>query len=82
MAANNAYCQREAELSVKRVAVQEVPPFSILDCSSGSSRSVHSLVDKIQNGLEVKCVRVCWGKILLSCIVDIGAIIFKVIVSQ
>uniref|UniRef100_A0A8D0B6M3 Cellular inhibitor of PP2A n=1 Tax=Sander lucioperca TaxID=283035 RepID=A0A8D0B6M3_SANLU len=68
MAANNAYCQREAELSVKRVAVQEVPPFSILDCSSGSSRSVHSLVDKIQNGLEVKCVRVCWGKILLSCI--------------
>uniref|UniRef100_A0A8D0AYD6 Cellular inhibitor of PP2A n=1 Tax=Sander lucioperca TaxID=283035 RepID=A0A8D0AYD6_SANLU len=54
MAANNAYCQREAELSVKRVAVQEVPPFSILDCSSGSSRSVHSLVDKIQNGLELQ----------------------------
>ncbi|TDG97584.1 hypothetical protein EPR50_G00227210 [Perca flavescens] len=54
MAANNAYRQREAELSVKRVAVQEVPPFSILDCSSGSSRSVHSLVDKIQNGLELQ----------------------------
>ncbi|XP_034717589.1 protein CIP2A [Etheostoma cragini] len=54
MAANNAYRQREAELSVKRVAVQEVPPFSILDCSSGSSRGVHSLVDKIQNGLELQ----------------------------
>ncbi|KAA8580520.1 hypothetical protein FQN60_013478, partial [Etheostoma spectabile] len=54
MAANNSYRQREAELSVKRVAVQEVPPFSILDCSSGSSRSVHSLVDKIQNGLELQ----------------------------
>ncbi|KAM6907980.1 protein CIP2A isoform 1-T1 [Lycodopsis pacificus] len=54
MAANNAYRQREAELSVKRVAVQEVPPSSILDCSSGSSRSIHSLVDKIQNGLELQ----------------------------
>lgn len=58
MAANNAYRQREAELSVKRVAVQEVPPprsnTSVLDCSSGSSRSVHCLVEKIQNGLEVK----------------------------
>ncbi|XP_068565637.1 protein CIP2A [Cebidichthys violaceus] len=54
IAANNAYRQSEAELSVKRVAVQEVPPSSILDCSSGSSRSVHSLVDKIQNGLELQ----------------------------
>ncbi|GLD54474.1 protein CIP2A isoform X1 [Lates japonicus] len=58
MAANNAYRQREAELSVKRVAVQEVPPprlnTSVLDCSSGSSRSVHCLVEKIQNGLELQ----------------------------
>ncbi|XP_074477822.1 protein CIP2A [Sebastes fasciatus] len=54
MAANNAYRQREAELSVKRVAVQEVPPCSLLDSSSGSSRSVHSLADKIQNGLELQ----------------------------
>ncbi|XP_054478981.1 protein CIP2A [Anoplopoma fimbria] len=54
MAANNAYRQREAELSVKRVAVQEVPPSSILDCSSGSSRSIHSLTDKMQNGLELQ----------------------------
>lgn len=55
MAANNAYHLREAELSVKRVAVQEVPPSSTLDCSS---RSIHSLVDRIQNGFEV-CVCVC-----------------------
>uniref|UniRef100_A0AAQ5Y318 CIP2A N-terminal domain-containing protein n=1 Tax=Amphiprion ocellaris TaxID=80972 RepID=A0AAQ5Y318_AMPOC len=58
MAANNAYRQREAELSVKRIAVQEVPPprtnTSMLDSSSASSRSVHSLVEKIQTGLEVK----------------------------
>ncbi|XP_039982183.1 protein CIP2A isoform X1 [Xiphias gladius] len=57
IAANNAYRQREAELSVKRVAVQEVPPprtnTSVLD-SSGSSRSVHSLVEKIQNSLELQ----------------------------
>ncbi|XP_034562456.1 protein CIP2A isoform X2 [Notolabrus celidotus] len=52
IAANNAYRQREAELSVKRVAVQEVPPSSILDSSSGPSRSVHGLAEKIQNGLE------------------------------
>ncbi|XP_076617785.1 protein CIP2A [Chaetodon auriga] len=54
IAANNAYRQREAELSVKRVAVHEVPPPSILDSSSGSGRSVHSLVEKIQNGLELQ----------------------------
>ncbi|XP_037311825.2 protein CIP2A [Pungitius pungitius] len=51
MAANNAFHMREAELSVKRVAVQEVPPSSTLDCSS---RSIHSLVDRIQNGLELQ----------------------------
>ncbi|KAM9337139.1 protein CIP2A [Symphorus nematophorus] len=50
MAANNAYRQREGELSVKRVAVQEVPPSSILESSSG----VHSLVEKIQNGFELQ----------------------------
>ena len=49
MAANNAYRQREGELSVKRVAVHEVPPPSVLESSSG----VHSLVEKIQNGFEV-----------------------------
>lgn len=69
IAANNAYRQREAELSVKRVAVQEVPPLrtntSTLDSSSVHSKSVHSLVEKIQTGLEVECARVflcdCWN---------------------
>lgn len=57
MAANNAYRQREAELSVKRLAVQEVPPPCLPDSSAvSSSRSIHSLVEKIQNGLEVQCV--------------------------
>ncbi|KAG8009646.1 Protein CIP2A-like protein [Nibea albiflora] len=51
IAANNSYRRREAELSVKRVAVQEVPPSSMLDTSS---RSVHSLADKMQNGLELQ----------------------------
>uniref|UniRef100_A0AAX7SUN5 CIP2A N-terminal domain-containing protein n=1 Tax=Astatotilapia calliptera TaxID=8154 RepID=A0AAX7SUN5_ASTCA len=58
IAANNAYRQREAELSVKRVAVQEVPPLrtntSTLDSSSVHSKSVHSLVEKIQTGLELQ----------------------------
>lgn len=56
MAANNAYHQREAELSVKRFPVQEVPPPSLPDSSTvTSSRSIHSLVE-MQNGLEVQCV--------------------------
>ncbi|XP_068603964.1 protein CIP2A [Brachionichthys hirsutus] len=54
IAANNSYRQREAELSLKRIAVQEVPPSSTLDNSSISTRSVHSLVEKIQNGLELQ----------------------------
>ncbi|KAM4534005.1 protein CIP2A [Odontesthes bonariensis] len=57
MAANNAYRQSEAELSVKRVAVQDVPPprtnTSMLDSSSAST-SVSSLVEKIQTGLELQ----------------------------
>ncbi|XP_035475720.2 protein CIP2A [Scophthalmus maximus] len=58
IAANNAYRPREAELSVKRVAVQEVPSprtnSSLLDSSGGSSWGVQSLVEKIQNGLELQ----------------------------
>uniref|UniRef100_A0A667ZBP6 Cellular inhibitor of PP2A n=1 Tax=Myripristis murdjan TaxID=586833 RepID=A0A667ZBP6_9TELE len=57
IAANNAYRQREAELSVKRVAVQDVPTartnISTLDSSTASSRSVHNLIEKLQTGLEV-----------------------------
>ncbi|KAM9333613.1 protein CIP2A [Pholidichthys leucotaenia] len=54
IAANNAYRQREAELSVKRVAVQEVlSTGGVLD-SSVSRRSVYSLVEKIQTSLELK----------------------------
>ncbi|TKS87409.1 Protein CIP2A -like protein [Collichthys lucidus] len=51
IAANNSYRRREAELSVKRVAVQDVPSSSMLDTSS---RSVHSLTDKMQSGLELQ----------------------------
>uniref|UniRef100_A0A665URN6 CIP2A N-terminal domain-containing protein n=1 Tax=Echeneis naucrates TaxID=173247 RepID=A0A665URN6_ECHNA len=58
IAANNAYRQREADLSVKRVAVQEVQAprtnSSVLESSNGSLRSVHSLVEKIQIGLELQ----------------------------
>ncbi|KAF7650719.1 hypothetical protein LDENG_00121420 [Lucifuga dentata] len=58
IAANNAYRQTEAELSVKRVAVQEVPlprtECSVLNSSCVSSRTVHSLIDKIQNGFELQ----------------------------
>uniref|UniRef100_A0A8C6M618 Cellular inhibitor of PP2A n=1 Tax=Nothobranchius furzeri TaxID=105023 RepID=A0A8C6M618_NOTFU len=57
IAANNAYRQREAQLSIKRVAVPDFPPprtgSNILDSSSGC-RSVSSLVEKIQTGLELQ----------------------------
>uniref|UniRef100_A0A3B3BHF0 Cellular inhibitor of PP2A n=1 Tax=Oryzias melastigma TaxID=30732 RepID=A0A3B3BHF0_ORYME len=56
IAAHNAYRHREAELSVKRLAVQEVPPprvNSSMD-SSSSSRTVSSLAEKIQSGLELQ----------------------------
>ncbi|XP_013883240.1 protein CIP2A homolog [Austrofundulus limnaeus] len=57
IAANNAYRHREAELSIKRVAVQEAPPLRTNTCildSSSSSRSVSSLVERIQSGLELQ----------------------------
>ncbi|KAK5599616.1 hypothetical protein CRENBAI_018413 [Crenichthys baileyi] len=57
IAANNGYRQREAELSAKRVAVQDVPPLrtntSMMDVCSGY-RSVSSLVEKIQSSLELQ----------------------------
>lgn len=58
MAANNAL-QRQAELSAKRVAVQEAPPpktnGSMMDVSKGYG-SMNNLVEKIQAGLEVQTV--------------------------
>ncbi|XP_061522290.1 protein CIP2A isoform X1 [Phycodurus eques] len=57
MAANNAYRQREAKLSVKRVAVQEVQPPRTnargLDVSA-SSNGVHSLVEKLHSAMELQ----------------------------
>uniref|UniRef100_A0A3B5Q065 Cellular inhibitor of PP2A n=1 Tax=Xiphophorus maculatus TaxID=8083 RepID=A0A3B5Q065_XIPMA len=57
IAANNAYRQREAELTAKRVAVQEVPPpwmnSSTMD-ASGGNKSVSSLVEKLQTGMELQ----------------------------
>ncbi|XP_038133592.1 protein CIP2A homolog isoform X2 [Cyprinodon tularosa] len=56
MAANNAL-QRQAELSAKRVAVQEAPPpktnGSMMDVSKGYG-SMNNLVEKIQAGLELQ----------------------------
>uniref|UniRef100_H2LD82 Cellular inhibitor of PP2A n=1 Tax=Oryzias latipes TaxID=8090 RepID=H2LD82_ORYLA len=56
IAAHNAYRHREAELSIKRLAVQEVPPprvNSSMDTSS-SSKTISSLAEKIQSGLELQ----------------------------
>ncbi|CAB1349865.1 unnamed protein product [Coregonus sp. 'balchen'] len=65
IAANNAYRQREAELSVKRVAVQQDVPAPMGKSLSGPSpsspsHSIHSLIEKLQNGMEdqMKDVRV------------------------
>ena len=60
IAANNAYRQREAELSVKRVAVSDVPPplgnsLSGPCPSSPSNQGIHNLIEKLQNSMEV-CV--------------------------
>ncbi|XP_037549772.1 protein CIP2A [Nematolebias whitei] len=54
IAANNAYHHREAELSIKRVAVQETLPLRTNTSVLDSSRSVSSLVEKIQTGLELQ----------------------------
>ncbi|KAK6299593.1 hypothetical protein J4Q44_G00296260 [Coregonus suidteri] len=59
IAANNAYRQREAELSVKRVAVQQDVPALMGKSLSGPSpsspsHSIHSLIEKLQNGMELQ----------------------------
>ncbi|XP_019745103.1 protein CIP2A isoform X1 [Hippocampus comes] len=57
MAANNAYRQREAEVPVKRIPVQEFPPprtnVNGLDMS-GASSGIHSLVEKLHGVLELQ----------------------------
>ncbi|XP_037136100.1 protein CIP2A isoform X1 [Syngnathus acus] len=57
MAANNAYRQREAELTVKRIPVQDVPLPRTNSSSrdiSGASSNIHSLVEKLRGGLELQ----------------------------
>ncbi|KAJ8010774.1 hypothetical protein DPEC_G00078640 [Dallia pectoralis] len=59
IAANNAYRQREAELSVKRFSVQKEVPAPMRESLSGPpppspSHSIHSLIDKLHNGMELQ----------------------------
>ncbi|XP_062234998.1 protein CIP2A isoform X1 [Platichthys flesus] len=86
IAANNAYRPRDCELSVKRVAVQEVPPprinTSVLDSSSGTSRGVHSLVEKMQNGLGVKTLQEPVKDSHVSEIIDVYAKKISAFASQ
>ncbi|XP_034427583.1 protein CIP2A homolog isoform X1 [Hippoglossus hippoglossus] len=86
IAANNAYRPRDCELSVKRVAVQEVPPprvnTSVLDSSSGTSRGVHSLVEKMQNGLGVKTLQEPVKDSHVSEIIDVYAQKISAFASQ
>lgn len=58
IAANNAYRQREAELSVRSPASEDVTfagkSFHAAHAeSSGSAYSIDSLIEKLQNGAEV-----------------------------
>ncbi|XP_010888396.1 protein CIP2A isoform X3 [Esox lucius] len=58
IAANNAYRQREAELSVKRFSGLKEVPAPTRDSLSGPppspSHSIHSLIDKLHNGMELQ----------------------------
>ncbi|KAL1006558.1 hypothetical protein UPYG_G00073790 [Umbra pygmaea] len=59
IAANNAYRQREAELSVKRFAVQQDFPPPLRESLSVPSppspvHSINSLIEKLHNGMELQ----------------------------
>uniref|UniRef100_A0A6Q2Y7X3 CIP2A N-terminal domain-containing protein n=1 Tax=Esox lucius TaxID=8010 RepID=A0A6Q2Y7X3_ESOLU len=70
IAANNAYRQREAELSVKRFSGLKEVPAPTRDSLSGPppspSHSIHSLIDKLHNGMEV-----CGTDVRVSEIMDV-----------
>lgn len=57
IAANNAYRQREAELSVRSPAIEDGTftgkRFHAAHAESGSANSIDSLIEKLQNGAEV-----------------------------
>ncbi|XP_057178706.1 protein CIP2A [Triplophysa rosa] len=58
IAANNAYRQREAGLSVRSPAIEDVTftgkSFHAAHAESGSAYSIDSLIEKLQNGAEVQ----------------------------
>ncbi|KAA0704608.1 Protein CIP2A -like protein [Triplophysa tibetana] len=68
IAANNAYRQREAELSVRSPAIEDGTftgkSFHAAHTESGSAYSIDSLIEKLQNGAEDKVKDVHMSEII------------------